>query len=143
MLREISQNSQENICNGISFGCSLVNFAKFARTPFLQNSSRQLLLIMVVSIVAKEVLANQTVNYKTKTKAYVLIWARSLKLLKRHCKKGSPGERTGFRSRCSQTLVFLKIRCSKVLNKLGVLKNLVNSTGKHLCWSLFLINLQA
>ena len=27
--------------------------------------------------------------------------------------------------------------------KLGVLKNLVNSTAKHLCWSLFLIKLQA
>ena len=27
--------------------------------------------------------------------------------------------------------------------KIGVLKNFANFTGKHLCWSLFLINLQA
>ena len=31
----------------------------------------------------------------------------------------------------------------KVFYKKGVLKNFVNFTGKHLCWSLFLINLQA
>ena len=45
--------SQENICNGISFWCFPVNFAKFSRTPFLQNSSERLLLIIAVSIVAK------------------------------------------------------------------------------------------
>ena len=27
--------------------------------------------------------------------------------------------------------------------KIGVRKNFANFTGKHLCWSLFLINLQA
>ena len=64
---------QENICNGISFWCFLGNFAKFARTPFLQNSSGRLLLIIAVSTVAKGVLANQTVKYETRTKAYVLI----------------------------------------------------------------------
>ena len=57
-LWEILQNSQKNICNGISFWCFLVNFAKFERTPFLQNSSGRLLLIMAVSIVAKGVLVN-------------------------------------------------------------------------------------
>ena len=51
----------------------LVNFAKFVRTPFLQNSTRQRLLIVALSIVAKGVLANETVNYDTKTKAYILI----------------------------------------------------------------------
>ena len=44
----------------------LVNFAKFVRTPFLQNSTRQRLLIVALSIVAKGVLANETVNYDTK-----------------------------------------------------------------------------
>ena len=73
VLGEISQNSQENICTGIHFWCFLVNFEKFARTPFLQNSTGRLLLIIAVSIVAKGVLANQTVNYETRTKAYVLI----------------------------------------------------------------------
>ena len=55
------------------FWCFLVNFAKFSRTSFLQNSTGRLLLITAVSIVAKGVLANETVNYDTKTKAYILI----------------------------------------------------------------------
>ena len=78
MLWEIWQNSQENMCIGIPFWCSFVNFTKFWRTRFLQNSTVQLLLIVAVSIVAKGVLANDTVNYETRTKAYVLISARSL-----------------------------------------------------------------
>ena len=55
------------------FWCFLVNFAKFLRTLFLQNSTGRLLLIVAVSIVAKGVLENETVNYHTKTKAYKLI----------------------------------------------------------------------
>ena len=43
-----------------------MNFAKFERTPFLQNSYGRLLLIIAVSIVVKVVLANETVNYDTK-----------------------------------------------------------------------------
>ena len=58
---EISQNSQENTCARDSFliklqacnfikkeslyRCFPVNFAKFLRTPFLQNTSGQLLLL--------------------------------------------------------------------------------------------------
>ena len=60
------------------FWCFLVNFEKYVRTPFLQNSNGRLLLIIAVSMVAKEVLANETTNYDTKTKAYLLIWARSV-----------------------------------------------------------------
>ena len=81
MFWEILQNSQENICARI-FWCFLVNFAEFVRTPFLQNSTERLILIIAVSIVAKGVLANETVNYNTQTKAYVLISVRSVKLLK-------------------------------------------------------------
>ena len=55
------------------FWCFLVNFAEFVRTPFLQNNTGRLILIIAVLIVAKEVLANKTVNYDTQTKAYVLI----------------------------------------------------------------------
>ena len=47
-------------------------------------------------------------------------------------KKDSPGERTDVRSSHSQ--MFFKI---------GVLKKFVNYTGKHLCWSLCLIKLEA
>ena len=51
----------------------LVNFAKFVRAPFLQSSIGRLLLIIAVSIEVKGVLANETVNYDAKTKAYILI----------------------------------------------------------------------
>ena len=49
-----------------------MNFAKFVKTPFLQNTTGRLLLIIVVSIVVKGELANETVNYDTKAKAYVM-----------------------------------------------------------------------
>ena len=56
------------------FWCFLVNFTKFVRTPFLQNSiTGRVFLITAVAVVAEEVLANETVNYGTKTKAHVLI----------------------------------------------------------------------
>ena len=55
------------------FWCFLVNFAETVRIPFLQNSTGQLLLIIAVSIVANGLLAHETVNYDTQTKARVLI----------------------------------------------------------------------
>ena len=58
--------------------CFLVNFAKFTRTPFLQNSIGRLFLIIAVLVVAKGVLANEPMNYETRTKGYVLILARSV-----------------------------------------------------------------
>ena len=63
--------------------CFLVNFAKFVRTPFSQNSTGRLLLIMAVSIAVKGEFANETVNYDTKTKAYVPISAISISFLKK------------------------------------------------------------
>ena len=48
-----------------------MNFAKFVRTPFLQNITGRLLFIIAVSVVLKGELANETVDYDTKTKAYV------------------------------------------------------------------------
>ena len=48
------------------FSCE---FAKFVRTPVLQNSIGRLLLIIAVSTVAKGVLTNKTVNYETRNKA--------------------------------------------------------------------------
>ena len=72
------QNSQENICARI-FWCFIVNFVELVSTPFLQNSTGRLILIIAVSIVAKGVLAKETVNYDTKTKAYVLICLELLK----------------------------------------------------------------
>ena len=43
------------------FCCSLVSFAEFVRKPFLQNSAGRLILIIAVSVVAKGLLANETV----------------------------------------------------------------------------------
>ena len=45
-----------------------MNFAKFVITPFLQNTTGRLLLILAVSIVMKKELANEAVNYDTKLK---------------------------------------------------------------------------
>ena len=45
-----------------------MNIAKFVKTPFLQNNTGRLLLIVAVSMVMKEELANETVNYDTKLK---------------------------------------------------------------------------
>ena len=58
-------------------------------------------------------MANETVNYDTKTKAYVPIWARSV------IKKGSASERTGLRSGPLQTSnqLFLKIVLESLFNK--------------------------
>ena len=50
-----------------------MNFAKFVRTPFLQNTTGRLLLIIAVSIVVKVELANENLNHDTKTKTYVPI----------------------------------------------------------------------
>ena len=62
----------KNICAGISFLVFSCEFCEFVRTPFLQTSTGRVLLIIAVSIVAKRVLASETVNYDTQTKAYVL-----------------------------------------------------------------------
>ena len=52
---------------------AFVKFSKFAGTPFLQNTTRQLLLIITASIKEKGELTNKTVNCDTKTKAYIPI----------------------------------------------------------------------
>ena len=67
MLLEISQNSQENTCIRIFFliklqdyacnfikkealsQCFPVNFVKFVKTPFLQNTSERLLLTLLMT----------------------------------------------------------------------------------------------
>ena len=61
MFLEISQNSQENTCSRVSFlrpatllkkwlwyRCFPVNFEKFLRTSFLQNTSGRLLLLVLL-----------------------------------------------------------------------------------------------
>ena len=50
-----------------------MNFAKFVRPPFLQNTTKRLLLVIAVSIAVKGKLANENLNYDKNTKAYVQI----------------------------------------------------------------------
>ena len=102
VLWEISQNwTRWHLCRNLFFDnvklwrsstsleashdrrCFIVNFAKFVRTFFLQNTTGRLLLIIAVSIVVKEELANENLNYDRKTEAYVWIWARSVSYQKR------------------------------------------------------------
>ena len=50
--------------------CFFMNFAKFLRASFLQNTTGRLLLIIAVSVVVKGKLANESVHYDTEIKAY-------------------------------------------------------------------------
>ena len=122
-----------NICDGISFLFFFCEFCEFVRTYVLQSNAGRLFLIIeasrvvsIVSVVTKGVLANETVNYGTKTQTYVLIWAISVSYW-----KWQPRWKNKFQKQSFADF------------KLGVDKSFVNSTGKHLCWSLFLIKLQA
>ena len=92
---------------------------------FLQDCTRRLGLIIAVSIAVKRVPANETVNYETRTKVYVLIWARSVSYWQGQVRWKSRFQKQAFAD-----------------FKMGILKNLVNFAGKHICWSLVLIKLQ-
>ena len=71
MLWEISQNSQENICAGISFLVFSCEFCEICKNTFFAEQHRTT-ASDYSSINSSEVLANETVNYDT-TEAYVLI----------------------------------------------------------------------
>ena len=62
------------------FSCE---FCKICKNTVFAEHYRRLLLIAAVSIVVKGELANETVNYDTKTKVYVPIWARTVSYQKR------------------------------------------------------------
>ena len=62
------------------FSCE---FCEICKKLILQNTTGRLLLIIAVSIVVKGELAIETVSYDTKPKAYVPIWARSVRYQKR------------------------------------------------------------
>ena len=50
-----------------------VNFAKLVRSPFLQNTTGRLVLIITVPTTVMAKLGNEIVNQDTKTKAYAPI----------------------------------------------------------------------
>ena len=89
--------------------CFLVNFGKFVRTPFLQNTTGRLLLITAISIVVKGEQTNENLIYHTKTKAYVPIWARRVSYQKKAVLIKSEQVSEAVVRRCSSNQVFLKI----------------------------------
>ena len=68
VTRNFAKFKRKHLCRNLFFlWCFLVNFDTFVRTPFLQNSTGRLLLIIAALIVTKGVLGNETtVNYDTK-----------------------------------------------------------------------------
>ena len=46
--------------------CVPVNFAKFLRTPFLQNTSRRLLLIVLLSLLSQDVFEKNWIKNNSK-----------------------------------------------------------------------------
>ena len=126
--------------------CFLVNFAKFVRTPFLQNTTRRLFLIIAVS----------TFNYfRKKAPSEMFNWvenrlqAKGLKHWAHSCSKSlNQAEKILSRKVC--VTLFLKLRKvfmqkqppSRFLKK-GVMKNFVEVTRKHVRESLFLIKLNS
>ena len=99
---EISQNSQENICAGISFLIKLLTlyiysfiknkslaqvfsceFCEICKNTFFAEHDRATVSDYSSIKVVKGELANENLNYDRKTKAYVPIWARSVSYQKR------------------------------------------------------------
>ena len=76
MLWEISQNSQENICAGISFLVFPCEFCEICKNSFFAEQHRTTAsdYSSINSSEGTIVKWNWTVNYDTKTKAYILIW---------------------------------------------------------------------
>ena len=70
-LRNFAKFTRKHLYqNLLVFSCQ---FCGICKNTFLLNSTERLILIIAVSVVAKGVLANKTVNYDTQTRAYVLI----------------------------------------------------------------------
>ena len=69
VLRNFAEFIRKHLCRKLCFGVFLSILRNLVRTSFLQNITGPLLLIIAVSLVAKGVLSNETVNYDTKTKA--------------------------------------------------------------------------
>ena len=72
-LIKLSTISVTSLKTRLYHRCFLVKFSKFLTVFVLQNTAQRLLLIIAVSIVMKGEVANKTVNYVAKAKAYVPI----------------------------------------------------------------------
>ena len=112
MLWEISQNSQENISFEISFLVFSFEFCRICKNTFLAEQHRTTASDYSSINSSGGSIGKKNVNYDTQTKAYLLIWVRSVKLL-----KGQSRWKNRFQKQSFADL------------KLGVLKNFLNFTG--------------
>ena len=129
MFLKISQNSQENTCVTVSFlimlsvsglqlylkkrlrqRCFSLNFAKYLRIPFSQNTTRCLLLKFNFKIISKNLTKDYTIRFTENFFKITLFFKNETKC--RLCQQELTGAVV---SRCSLKYVFLKRR-------------------KHLCW---------
>ena len=113
------------------YRCFTVNFVKFLRTPFLQNTSERLLL---------------NVGYWSKSISwkYFMFHEMTLKLYFMKCLERNISQCILPFKRIFN-LVWIGISWSsrsQMFFKIGVLKNCAIFTEKHLCWTLFLIKMQ-
>ena len=143
---KVSQNSQENSVPESLFKKRLwrrrfpVNFSKFSTTAFLQNTFRRLLITFPSNFTK---MGTPSSVWKTSDE-YSLFRNTNLRSIVQVCHffLGS------INFQCVFSLVYTvygqklppEYRCSV---RKGVLKKFVKFIGKHLCWSLFLIKLQA
>ena len=111
-------------------------FAKFSKTPFLQNTSGQLLLAsscnvtkMAVGKTSDEYSLSRNTNLRSTIQAYHFFFQRV---------KLSVYVFIGLHCLLPEAAIRVEMFCKK-----GALKDFVNFIGKHLCWSLFLIKFQA
>ena len=143
---KVSQNSQETRVPESLFRKRLwrrrfpVNFAKFSTTAFLQNTFRRLLITFPSNFTK---MGTPSSVWKTSDE-YSLFRNTNLRSIVQVCHffLGS------INFQCVFSLVYTvygqklppEYRCSV---RKGVLKKFVKFIGKHLCWSLILIKLQA
>ena len=124
MFLEILQNSQENTCATVScfnkvyykiYLKILLNFfAKYLRITFLQNTSRRLLL-----------------DWADGSFIFLKNFVESTSFISKHVQIEFLQEPEAVVCRCQKQ------------SFADVLKSFTNSTGKHLCWILFLIKLRS
>ena len=107
MLSEISENSQENICAGISFLVFSCGFCEFCKNTLFVEQHRTTASDYSSMNSSQGSISKRNYKLGFKNLSICINLSQKCKLLKR----GSPAERTSFRSSRSKTsnLVFLKI----------------------------------
>ena len=113
--RNFAEFTRKYLCRNVFFGVFLWILQNLWKYLFCRNSTGQLLLIKAVPIVAKGVLANETVNYDAEIEVLCINLNQKCKLLKNKSRGKKRFQKQSFADL-----------------KLGVLKNFVNST-ENIC----------